>query len=333
METTTPEKPAIDLYPSYDSQGRQIIYIDASALKDFACRRKFYWNTIVGWKAKTNWGADYRMEYGTAFHKFLEDYYSNKPVTNAIDRALKHYEPVNKCVPADDYRDLFHLEMSVTNYVKTQPREHDNLKANKGFTGEYLTEQKFSIPYKIINDKYVIVLCGTIDLIGMYNGIPCIADHKTTSGNPRNYFDEYELGIQPMFYCYIDKLVNKRNDVLPFLINGIFLKKQTDKVITKGGWDGALVQRSNLMFFSKDQMSMFEEWLGSCIAQIVTSLQATSSFSMENDPELSACKTPYGLCKYFKVCKMGDNVEHRNMILNSFYERKHYNPLLFGKES
>ena len=309
-----------------DSKGRKIIYVDASALKDIACLRKFYWSTIEGWQLSRE-SRDIKMAYGTAFHLALQTLYSKgrDSIKEAMQGAIDYLNPYIEFIGEDEFRTPSHLIQSVKSYYDRYFKEdgHDGLVA----IDPTAVELKWNFPYWQ-NDQYVIILCGTIDLIAKYFGVRTIVDHKTTaSWKPESYFSGYQMDIQTMFYTWMDNHINNRGDIyLPVMINGIFIKKPTQKAAKEGLWDGVTFERSQSFEYTASQMKQFDKWLKAKLNLIIYYL--TNAETMESIFELSFCRTPYGLCKYFNVCSAANTDLQKEILSRSGqFENVHYNPL------
>jgi hypothetical protein len=320
------------------------INIDASCLKDSsACLRKFYWSVVKGYTASLQ--PQTKLEYGTAFHKFLEHYYGTPEVSteDCIKKAEIYYSQFVKYIGEDDFRTQFHLSSSLREYVEKYPRDFDNISGCRG-----RTEQKFKVPYWQ-NDRYIIYLCGTMDIPECdYLGQKVIVDHKTGnlfwSDKPGSlqrsleiYFLEYDMGIQTMFYSWMDNYIKRRllklpDKFLPVVINGIFIKSPTKKKLEKGEFDGVALARSRPLEYDNEQMGQFEKWLTRILAKVTqTSRQAVVAGNEQGfveDYNLAVCSSRWGLCKYFNVCSRSASLH--NQILSANFVTKDYQPLAFG---
>jgi hypothetical protein len=260
--------------------GRWIIYIDASSLKDSACPRKFYWNVMCGLRPRYE-GSLVSMPYGTAIHKAFQNYYSNYTIKDCIMPAIDYYTPYNDSILNEyEFRTTPHLVQTLKVYFKQNPQGSDGIKAiltgkNADGIDTYSVEQQFQFPF-YQTSKTIVQLCGTIDINGLYFGQRCLIDHKTVGmsvaldddGKPSNkdvqrrmdsYFEEYKMNIQPQLYIWVDNHLNRKGDIyLPFVVNGIFVKKVTKKALDEGRFDGCYFQRSKVIEYSPEQMSRFE---------------------------------------------------------------------------
>lgn len=307
------------------------IFIDASSLKQISCWRKFYRNSILGLVHKDTIKSDYKMAFGSAFHIFIKNFYSGVPLKESIKEAEEYYAVYNEQIPETEWRTSYHLVSSCLHYANTFPdRNLDELKFDKNSEGVTLAEQTFAVPHWQ-NSNYVMILCGTIDGYGSWGGEKCIIDNKTTADQTDFYFFQYEWEIQMMFYSYMDNMIHRRGDkYLPVVINGIFLKKPTQKAAKEDIFDGCKIGRSGLISFTVEQMQEFEVWLFSNLTKVKIALENNLE-TLENSYNMAACKEMYGsFCKYFQICKASPSLQKQ--VLENYYVTKPYEPLLFGKK-
>lgn len=135
------------------------------------------------------------------------------------------------------------------------------------------------------------------------------------------------MDIQPQLYVWTDNYLNKRGPDywLPFVINGIFIKSVTQKALKEGEFDGVNFSRSKVIQYSKDQMMTFERYFKRKLVEIVDQFECEI---METLEERSFCKTPYGLCKYFAICKSPTDLQNAIALTN--YKQVVYDPMKFG---
>lgn len=322
METTTqPNKP--------------IIFLDASALKESDCLRRLIFITHYGFnKFGPNKFLNYKTGYGSAFHKALE-YWYKLPIEDrtmeqriiAMELAVKYYDPFSAYVDPNrkgEFRTMQHLTQSLTGYFNLYNPQQDHIKPIGG-----MLETKFTLPW-YNGDKFELVLTGTIDLIASFFGQEIFVDHKTTSawGTPKDYFNEYRMSVQMMFYSWIiEKLIGRR---LPCMINGVFLKKPTAKA---SAFDGANFERSDLITFTDSQMEQFNVWVLNRIKQVIDWLEfyydnPQVEHFMKPSPNYAACNGKFGLCGYFNICACPPELQ--DSVLRTM-DRVPYSPLLFGE--
>lgn len=318
---------------------KQKIFFDASSLKQIACFRRFYNIVVQGLKAKES--KDYKMAYGSAFHKFLENYYLCRPIKDCINIAADYYRPYNANVPAHprEFHTSGHLIKSCHEYIKQFPRvslENEEIAIHPDdFQPHIDTNNRDTIEYKFSikvyeTDKYELILSGTIDLVCEYGGYKLIlVDHKTTSTSieyAENYFDEYALDIQTMLYSKVYKEGLNLAYYPSIIINGIFKKKPTQKAEKENIFDGVAFKRSAPISYSAEQMEIFNEWYNAMLADIKFSLDADFKYAY-NNYNLAACQQAYGPCAFINVCKLPNNLQAG--ALEARFYKKEYNPLEF----
>jgi hypothetical protein len=333
---------------------KTVIYVDASSLKDCGgCYRKYYLNNLKGYNLLEE--KEYKMAYGTGFHKFAENFYSGVSVKDSIQIAVDYYSEHLKGIifPEDEFRTPSHLIQVCKKYAESfgsdvivpikslqdcpncSPKEPDKEHAAKchtckdtGKVEKPLVEAKFAIPW-FHTSLYEFILCGTIDLVCLYDGELCLVDHKTTGtylGNSDGFLKGFELDIQAALYCYIYKSINNLEKAPVFLVNGVFIKKPTDKAAKSGYFDGVAFKRSSVIYYSNEKLQDFSTWLERWRFNMLALLEVEES-ALYDQPNFAFCKNSFGLCKYFPVCSAP--VDCRKGILEYSYLQKEYNPLKF----
>jgi hypothetical protein len=308
---------------------KPLYYIDASSLKEANCFRRLFWNNILGLRPKDAPPSDYKQAYGIAFHKFLEGWYQDHDFKSNANKALDFYKPFQAYIPESvyEFRTLSHLAKCMDAYTTCYSAESDLVVPLKDNAGNILAEQTFVYPYES-NDMFEIVLSGIIDLYATYAGRLCLVDHKTTAAyEVDKFFTEFDLNIQTMFYVWIDKQLSGREEYLPILVNGIFLKKSTEKAAKLGNFDGVKFQRSQLIEYTPTQMQEFEDFIHSKLIYIIDRL--CKGISTE-DFDLASCLGRFGMCKYYRICKTPK--EYRTDVLTNYYKTTEYNPLTFHEQ-
>jgi len=326
--------------PLNPDTGKRQIFIDASALKNSSCFRNLWYTVVMGYQTHSD--KEHKLAFGSAIHIFLEDLYKGIAIKPAIERAVAYYKPYN------DTLDLTVFEFRTTNNLIKICKEYiRNFSAN-GFGGEVLTwndqfdfkphvgkdgkplvEYKFAIPIWA-NDYIDLMLSGTIDLVSRYNTIPhLLVDHKTSAMKiDEKFFAAYDWDIQPMLYCKVWKEANKLDYYPPFMINGIGCKKPTAKAEKDGKFDGVEFKRSGLIQYTDNQMTQFDIWLGRQVQKLIANLMLWGkNYEPSKDYNMAACKSIYGQCKFFSICKLPLNMQQQR--IETAYNIHHYNPLAF----
>lgn len=328
---------------------KQIVRVNASALKECSCGRRFLLQVYEGYTSK-HLSTD--IVYGSSYHKGVEVYeLTQGDEKESLKLAMEYWNTVSPgCVVKSNKSHLneTHLYLALSKYFK-------EAKSNEIFTScrtlklgnDILVEKKFSI--KIYeDDDFIVLLQGTIDrLVQMLNsGAIAIADWKTTSAHKvDDYFSGYKLSPQLRVYVwavrklaqmYPDreyaKLINTRPAVIAF-IYGAFLKSPT----------GVEFHRSPLYKFTKEDLLVFEDMMMMAVYKLVDDirrLQATGKYPSPNGILNGSCIAPFGgLCKYFDACSsmvgLNEGTDGTRLfkgILESKLTKKPYTPLNFGGE-
>jgi len=301
-----------------DKTGKWIILYDASAHQRSGCLRRVWYQQFRGLGHQGN--KDYKMEYGTAFHKALVAFYSGKDLSVMLNEASTHYMQPDIYVPDNEWRNVTHLNNCVMQYDR-EFRGKDLLSPDKDKEGNPTLEYRFAYPY-YKTDTVEFMLVGTMDFRGKFaSHQPVITDHKVTAAYiPDEYLAQYEMSPQLMMYKMIhDKLFGGDIGVM---VNGIFINK-TNKNVFK---------RSQIFEFSKVKMDKFEEQL----MRQVTSLTFKFENFLKGHPldicfpcNFCECKGDYGkMCGYLPICSL-DDPDSQEMLIQSEYTKTTYNPLTF----
>lgn len=313
------------LAPRLTDNGKLLILFDASAFSHSDCLRDIYFLIFRG---LSNESKDFKMEYGTAFHKALAAYYNNGSKEQAIQAAITHYSNPEIVIPEEDFRTLDHLINCLMQYWEFY--KGDVVKAVE-FNGQKLIEKKFAIPF-YQDDICEILLSGTMDIkTWYYGGQKVIMDHKTTAVSwPQGYLAEYELSPQLMMYKLINDMLfpdDNDGDTIGCVINGIFLAKPA---VTKGTTNNKF-QRSDVFTFRPAVMAAFRRRLERVVIEMAAELKKLLDnggiLSDEMFPQnFNCCSRKYGMCGYKELCK---NSEFQDDIIEHSFSLRNYNPLKF----
>jgi len=302
------------------------IKIDASALASHgACIRALKLTTVDGYRKDL---PSNDIVYGSAFHVFKEVLSKTKDEYAAMQAAHMHFKSTPFTIKEHaEWLDLGHLTRTCMDYIEFfgKDREKDSFKTFS-FADTPMIEKKFKICVYDADDIKVYN-CGTIDDIGRYNSLNCIADEKTTRfTNPKMYFKAFALSTQLLNYIWAIKHFAKQYPDSIFgeickhrvgaFINGVFLsaKKQTEFI------------RSEVFTFSDEMLNEFEGWLKSKVIDLV--LAAKESLPPREGLINGACKGKYDLCPFFGPCSTTDETTCK-LVLDAHYEKVPYDPLKF----
>ena len=302
-------------------------YINASALKEAACDAKFLFTVLKGWELKSFNTA--RMEYGTAFHYFLADYHIGKPTKECIEKAVAHHKQFEGQLSEMDFRTAFHLSRSCIEYVR-QYKDDSSLEVLlHPDSNEPIVESQIAYPFYSCAD-FDIILTGTVDMIAEHFGVKSIVDHKTTSARQDSFFYSYDFEIQTKYYSWLLNLLYGEG-YLPVVINGIFLKKATQKYWKNQktvAFDGVAFERKSFEQIP-EKMEEFDRWVRLKLDKLICLLGDT--VAGDNDPldptnqERSFCNAHFGRCKFQSICDAWPAM--RETVIDTEYIEKPYEPL------
>jgi hypothetical protein len=308
---------------------KQIIHLNASALKYASCIRKLEWTIISGYKTGDVLND---IEFGTAFHEFIKVMRLNPQRFDlATAAALKKWKDAQDAGMRVKYNKTY---MNENYLIKTcldywnQVAEKDLFQTVIGSDGLPICEMQFAIPY-YSDDKYEVLLCGTIDDICKHQtGTYAIRDYKTTASfDHKEYLEAYALSHQLMFYRFVVKLyaqwypesiwAEMHHRGIACFIDGIFVRGR-DKAVE--------FHRSAMFQYTEQQLAEFEQGLNAIIKRIVDRFSNPVNFPPREGMINSSCSGIYGKCHFFNVCSQPDEVASQH-ILNRYFKQETYNPL------
>lgn len=296
--------------------GKYILYFDASLYKSSACLRRVYYTLFRGLRRE---GKDFKMEFGTATHRFLQAWYGGRPVEDCLKLATDYYAPIP--VPDSDFRHIGQLVNVCMGYHKQYGGGADMLKP----VSPEALECKFAYPL-YFTPRVEVLLCGTIDMIGVLNGRKVIVDHKTTSiMGTESYLNSYQLSPQLMVYKLIYQKLFGQTDDIGCLINGIFISKSGK---TK-------FERSMIFEYTSKQIHNLEFHVMETVKNIVKGFEL-----LLDNPDMkdvgdvafpnayTCCTEQWGMCQFNHICLMDSDDDKESIISNEFVSRT-YEPLNF----
>jgi len=305
-----------------------IIRIDASALKESSCLRRFYWNTISGYRSRVNTND---LEFGSAFHEFVRVMKGDPGnYAAAVKAAQDRYKVPMDIKEKKQYMTATYLTNLCISFWQEWVEKDDFETVVKD--GKPLVELKFSYPY-YADDQVEVLLCGTIDDICKHkHGTYALRDYKTTSVyDSVAYLSGYLLSPQLMFYKMI---VDYYGRTYPNSLFGELSTKNIacfiDGVFLSGASKPPSFKRSDVFVFNARQMAEFEKLVNQRVMELVAYVKQNVLPDRQGMVN-GACQTVYGKCKYFNACIQSDEIG-TIAALNKHFIQAEYNPLKFGME-
>ena len=166
-------------------------------------------------------------------------------------------------------------------------------------------------------------MCGTVDMIGTFNGINVIVDHKTTAlMQVEKYLDSYQNSPQMMFYSMIYKQLFP-NEERGVVINGIFLSRTGKNKF----------QRSTIITFPDHVLEEFAGHLNDVITAFTSGLYAVLADGKDPEkeflPNFNCCQTKFGECNFSPVCTTPRQDDRETLVTSLFTTTNTYDPLKF----
>lgn len=164
---------------------------------------------------------------------------------------------------------------------------------------------------------------GVVDMIASLTGENWLTDHKTTSILSGDFFDGFEIAMQPVGYVTAAKAAFPKFDIQGFMVNVIACRKPASKVTKGGNESKAKAFEPSRRFypydkwkedeFQKDALALIEEFIANL----------TSNYFPR---KTQWCIGKYGKCPFFEVCSLPP--EQRMMMLESgTYQENTWKPV------
>jgi hypothetical protein len=307
-----------------------ILNVDASALKESGCVRRFYWSVVKGYRAplQTN-----DVEFGSAFHEFVKVMRFNPGRYDlAVAAATKRYSVPMDIKPEKSYMTVNYLLNVCLLWYENYDKQDSFVTVVEPVSKRPMVEAKFSVPY-LITPELEVNLCGTIDDVCKHkHGTYALRDYKTTSvWKKEQYLSGYALSPQLMFYRMIlKKYADLYPDSIFAEINKVGLCCFIDGVFLAGAKAPPTFARSEMFNFPAAQMEEFECLVSKKIDELVYYV-LNNKVPQRTGMLNGSCQTVYGDCKFFAPCRQIDDISTQH-LLNRYFIQKPYNPLKFGDE-
>lgn len=161
------------------------------------CHRKYFWSYILGLIAKT---LPLYMIKGKAYHKGLAGWYRTKDMDEALAILAETMASIPTFKPTDvDDKEKAIIDTTIALNAYMNYYGDDNILEPK------FVEQEMEVE----GVKFIV------DMIGNYDGKPCIVEHKTTTQIDEHYLTRTALDLQLNLYIYLLRKYYDRPDMLP----------------------------------------------------------------------------------------------------------------------
>jgi hypothetical protein len=271
------------------------------------------------------------MDYGTGSHKFLAKWHGENNLVSGITEAIRYYAnpKIQLQIPKTDFRTLSHLQMTCQLYALQYPQSTELLTVVKSrVDNSPCVEVRFAYPFLKIG-YCEFILCGTIDLLGLYGKEPCFVDHKTTATWDKDKFlAEFITSPQLKIYRLIlDKVAQSSQSNFkvfagaPALVNGIFISK-----------DGTQFKRSNLIDYPQEDLEEIEYQLTKFCEGIETRVSGRIAKHAWDHNTTMCQASPFGPCQFWRSCSQPDEDSRDEILKRDFQPREGgYDPSTHGE--
>lgn len=164
---------------------------------------------------------------------------------------------------------------------------------------------------------------GIVDMIASLSGEHWLVDHKTTSILSGDFFDGFEIAMQPVGYVAAARAAFPELDIQGFMVNVLACRKPVSAVTASGKKSTAKAFEPHRRFYRYDtwKETEFRTDALALIEEFIANL--TSTYFPR---KTQWCIGKYGKCAFFEVCSLPP--EQRMMMLESgTYQENTWKPV------
>lgn len=164
---------------------------------------------------------------------------------------------------------------------------------------------------------------GIVDMIASLSGEHWLVDHKTTSILSGDFFDGFEIAMQPVGYVSAARAAFPELDIQGFMVNVLACRKPVSAVTASGKKSTAKAFEPHRRFYRYDEWkeTEFRTDALALIEEFIANL--TNNYFPR---KTQWCIAKYGKCPFFEVCSLPP--EQRMMMLESgTYQENTWKPV------
>lgn len=178
--------------------------------------------------------------------------------------------------------------------------------------GEYPLSMGYEEPFVPTSVTCSIEWTGIVDMIADLSGEHWLVDHKTTSILSGDFFDGFEIAMQPVGYVSAARAAFPELDIQGFMVNVLACRKPVSAVTAAGKKSTAKSFEPHRRFYKYDQWkeNEFRTDALALIEEFIANL--TGNYFPR---KTQWCIGKYGKCAFFEVCSLPP--EQRMMMLES----------------
>lgn len=289
------------------------VYIDSSMISTFrSCEHKFYEEYVLGLRPSSK---SVDLHAGGCFSSALETFYREvyvrgASVDDAKARAMNYLAlEWGDFVPDKDTpKTLDNMLVALDDYIRTYAPLTDHIQP---LFPDNPTEFSFAIPledeafphHPVTGDPFIY--CGRMDMLGLYQGYPCVKDDKTTKAAGDKWADQWNLRSQFLGYnwgCHQSGIETRHT-----VIRGVVIQKR---------------QIRQVEAIKQYPIHLIERWYNQLCVDLWQMVRNWETGYWNYN--LAESCTGYGTCVYAPICLA--KAEHQDSW-RSTYVVSRWNPL------
>lgn len=252
---------------------------------------------------------------------FINDYRTPEYCINSFAEYLTHYQSEVVAPVTHQAKPLVEFSFSYPLGKITVPTSIFTEWGIGKLSNNALAEQKACS--ELLEIPCSIEWTGIVDMIASLSGEHWLVDHKTTSILSGDFFDGFEIAMQPVGYVAAARAAFPELDIQGFMVNVLACRKPVSAVTASGKKSTAKAFEPHRRFYRYDQWkeAEFRTDALALIEEFIANL--TNSYFPR---KTQWCIGKYGKCAFFEVCSLPP--EQRMMMLESgSYQENTWKPV------
>jgi hypothetical protein len=279
------------------------IHIDSTMMTCFrSCPQKYFREFVQGYRPP---GISIDLHAGACFAKALEEvrrqiWLNGKPLADALLMAQARFFTEWGDVEAPEWKRTAKTKDKVWEAVESYFAHYspltDHVRPYRAADGTPTLEYTFAIPLDFTAEEGRLhsfplhpsgdpfIYCGRFDMIGEYQGLPCVCDEKTTGGSiGRNW--AYQWDLRSQFIGYVWACQQNGIDLDTVVVRGVAIQMTQ------------IVHAEAIKVYSNSLVAKWHEQLRRDMWRLVRCHEAGYF-----DYNLGDACTSYGQCPFLAVC-------------------------------
>lgn len=134
----------------------------------------------------------------------------------------------------EKYKDFINVAAAIIDYFRQYPLDTDHIRPYIRENGEPAVEFTFAIPIPVLHPETgnPLLYGGRSDMVGVYAGLNCIVDEKTTYSFTSNWTKQFLMRGQFIGYCWAGQQTGLRTSTI--IVRGIAIQQREIKHLEFG---------------------------------------------------------------------------------------------------